>query len=472
MLFSSIEFLYFFMPLALLIYFLLPMPSKSPNLRNYWLLFVSLVFYAWGGPKYLILITAQSLAGWVFGLLIENRRGKTGRGFVLACSVIVGLGALIYFKYSDFFIENLNALLKSELGLLKLALPLGISFNTFQILSYNIDLHKGQIKVQRNFFTLFTYVALFPQLIAGPIVRYSTVEAELHNRPHTAELFYSGIQRFTAGLAKKVLIANVFAEYVELCRGSGDQSLLNAWMYIIAFAFQLYFDFSGYSDMAIGMGRMFGFKFLENFNYPYIARSVTDFWRRWHISLSSWFRDYIYIPLGGNRVKLGRHVFNIMVVWFVTGFWHGAGWNFIAWGVYFGLLLLAEKFFLGKIIGKAPRPVSHIYLIACVLIGWVFFDAANFGEAIDRLGKMFGAGVNGFAGQETLYYLRKYALPLVIAVIGCTPIPKNLTEKLYKSEKGKKLAAILEPLTIGALLIVVTAYLVDGSFNPFIYFRF
>ena len=472
MLFSSIEFLYYFLPITLLVYFLIPMPKGSPQLRNYWLLFSSLIFYMWGGPWYLVLITVQSLAGWLFGLIIENRRGKPGGRIAIFGAVIVGLSALLFFKYTDFFLSNINSVFSSSIPLLKIALPLGISFNTFQILSYNIDLYYGKIKLQRNFFTLFAYVVLFPQLIAGPIVRYSTVERELHSRKHSVDMVAAGIRRFTIGLGKKVLIANVLGEFVELYKTSGEQSLFGAWIYIITYAFHLYFDFSGYSDMAIGMGKIFGFNFLENFNYPYISRSVTEFWRRWHISMSSWFRDYIYIPLGGNRCSLKRHIFNIMVVWFVTGFWHGAGWNYVTWGLYFGFLMLFEKFFFGKLLEKMPRVISHVYIMLCIAVGWTLFESDSLGIAVERIGHLFGAGTTRLISADMLYYLRSYIVPLIIAAVGCTPVPSRIAAKIMQSAKGKAVMTILEPLTVGVLIIAITAYLVDGSFNPFIYFRF
>jgi len=472
MLFSSIEFLYYFLPAAVLVYFLIPQPNGSPSLRNYWLLFSSLVFYMWGGPWYLVLITAQSLAGWLFGLLIENRRGRPGARLALAGAVLVGLSGLLFFKYTDFFLANINAALKTSIPLLKIALPLGISFNTFQLLSYDIDLYYGKIKLQRNFFTLFAYVVLFPQLIAGPIVRYSTVERELHSRTHSIDMAAAGVRRFVIGLGKKVLIANVLGEFVAYYNAGGERSVLGAWVYIITYAFHLYFDFSGYSDMAIGMGKIFGFNFLENFNYPYISRSVTEFWRRWHISMSSWFRDYIYIPLGGNRVKLPRHIFNIMVVWFVTGFWHGAGWNYVTWGLYFGCLMLFEKFVFGKALEKIPRVFSHVYIIVCIAVGWNLFDSDSLIMAVERIGCLFGVGATEIIGRDTLYYLRSYIVPLLAAAVGCTPGPARLASKIAASAKGRLLITIIEPLAVGALLVAVTAYLVDGSFNPFIYFRF
>jgi alginate O-acetyltransferase complex protein AlgI len=329
--------------------------------------------------------------------------------------------------------------------------------------------YRGQATAQRNFFTFFTYVAMFPQLMAGPIIRYSDVVRELEGRHHSLRDVGIGARRFTAGLAKKVLLANTMFGLCEQFRGSGERSVLFAWLYIAAYSLHLYFDFSGYSDMAIGLGRIFGFHFLENFNYPYISKSITEFWRRWHISLGSWFRDYVYIPMGGSRVSTLRFVRNIFVVWMLTGFWHGAGWTFIAWGLYFGILLLLEKMFLRKVLERAGV-LGHVYTLFIVLVSFVLFDAPSFGVALDRVGQMLGIGADSAAGPWSLYYLRSYALPLLTAAIGCTPLPKRLYQKL--ADKGVSALAVLEPLVVAVLLVLSTAYLIDGSFNPFIYFRF
>jgi alginate O-acetyltransferase complex protein AlgI len=469
-LFSSVEFLYYFLPVVVALYYILPQPKASPKWRNLVLLVASVVFYGWGEPKYLLLMAAQVFSGWFFGLLIEKFRGRAGSRAALIGALAVGLGSLMFFKYTDFFVANVNGLFGAAFKLPAIALPIGISFYTFQILSYDIDLYWGKTELQRNVLTFATYVTLFPQLIAGPIVRYADVARELAGREHSLERFAGGARRFVLGLGKKVLIANVLGELVDICKTNGEKSVLAVWLYIIAYAFHLYFDFSGYSDMAIGLGHIFGFEFMENFNYPYIAKSVTEFWRRWHISLSSWFRDYVYIPLGGNRVSAGRHVFNILAVWFLTGFWHGAGWPFIIWGVYFAALLLIEKFALGRVLEKLPAFVSHIYLALFVLIGWVIFDAHELPVAFERIGMMFGAGVDGGAGGASLYYLRSYAVPLILAAIGSTRLPVLAVTALEK--KAPRLMTALEPVCVGALLILITAYLVDGSFNPFIYFRF
>ena len=453
MVFSSVTFFYYFLPVVLAVYFITPMPKGSPRLRNIVLLVASLVFYAWGEPVYVLLFAVQCVAAWVFGLLIDKHRGKAISRVLMGISVAITLSALLLFKYADFFLRNLSSVLRQDIGILGLALPIGISFYTFQILSYTFDLYRGKTEVNRNVLDFSTFVAMFPQLIAGPIVRYSDVAERLLKRKHRISDIAPGIRRFVIGLGKKVLIANVMGEIVAIYKTGSENSTLFTWFYIVAFCLQLYFDFSGYSDMAIGMGRMLGFKFLENFNYPYIAKSITDFWRRWHISLSTWFRDYVYFPLGGSRVPLFRSVFNILFVWFLIGFWHGADWNFIVWGLYFAVLLLAEKFFLSKVLEKMPGILRHIYVIALVLIGRVFFDASDMAAAGSVFARMFGFASDGAFGPVSLYYLRSYLVPLVIGVVGCTPIPKMLMSKL----SDKKAFTIIEPLAIGALLIVITA---------------
>ena len=472
MLFSSITFLYFFFPVVLGLYFITPMPRGSMALRNGVLLAASIVFYLWGEPVYVLLLLGQTVAGWFFGLLIEKWRVDQRKAkAALVCSIIVALAALGFFKYADFFVENVSALIDVPLTTLKLALPIGISFYTFQILSYNIDLYRGKAKVQRNLLTFATYVTSFPQLVAGPIIRYVHIENDLTKRQHTLSDFSCGIRRFTVGLGKKVLIANTLGELVAIYKDSGEASLLFVWLYAVAFALHIYFDFSGYSDMAIGIGRMLGFHFRENFNYPYIAASVTDYWRRWHISMSGWFRDYVYIPLGGNRVPPARHIFNIIVVWILTGLWHGADWNFILWGLFYAGILLLEKFAIGKFLQRIPV-AGHLFVIVCFLIGSVFFDAANMQEAAARLGMMFGSGINVMIGPEALYYLRSYSVLILIAVIGATPLPARLAGKFFSTKKGLGIRMVAEPLFVLVILVTATAFLVDGSFNPFIYFRF
>ncbi|MDR2771124.1 MAG: MBOAT family protein [Clostridiales Family XIII bacterium] len=472
MLFSSVTFLYYFLPVVLIVYFLTPLPGGGAQLRNAALLVCSLVFYAWGEPLYLFLMLFQSLAGWFFGLLIDAYRGRPAASAALAAYVTVGVGGLALFKYSDFFLANVSALFHAPAPSLGLALPIGISFYTFQILSYTIDLYRGNIRVQRNPLHFSTYVALFPQLIAGPIVRYADIADALERRAHSAERFAAGAQRFVIGLSKKVLLANPLGELAAACGAADERSALLAWLYAFAYSLQIYFDFSGYSDMAIGLGRMFGFKFPENFNYPYIARSVTEFWRRWHMSLSAWFRDYVYIPLGGNRVSPRRHILNILLVWLLTGFWHGAGWTFLLWGLYYGLLLLLEKYATARLLARLPAFLSHICLLFCVVLGWVIFDAPDIGAAARTMAAMFGLGADGLAGTEALYLLRGYALPLLIAAAGCTPLPARLVRGLSQGRAGERRMTVLEPLCIVLLLALATAFLVDGSYNPFIYFRF
>ena len=384
---------------------------------------------------------------------------------------MTSFGLLGYFKYADFFIANFNAATGLSVPLLKIALPIGISFYTFQILSYTVDVYRGEVKAQRNYISLAAYVALFPQLIAGPIVRYSDIAAQLESRTHSFSNVALGTRRFILGLAKKVLIANALGELCDIFKESNDKSVLFFWLYAIAFTLHIYFDFSGYSDMAIGLGKIFGFDFLENFDYPYISGSITEFWRRWHMSLGSWFRDYVYIPLGGNRVSKARWFLNIFIVWMLTGFWHGAAWNFIVWGLFFAILLIIEKLWLLKPLKKS-KVLSHIYVMFFVIISFVIFNAADMKEAFSYIGGMFGAGGIPFISEEWLYYLRSYGVVLIVAIIGATPLVKKLVLSVKKKSTGEKIMNIAEPIMLVALLLVITAYLVDGSFNPFLYFRF
>ena len=467
MLFSSIPFLYYFLPLVLALYFLAPKKGK-----NLVLLIASLFFYFYGEPVYVLLMIGACLSSYIHGLLIHRFRGRIWSKVFLWSSVITSLAMLGFFKYSDFFLENLNAVSGLGLPLLGLALPIGISFYTFQTLSYTVDVYRGDAAVQRNFISLATYVALFPQLIAGPIVRYTTVEEDLTGRTHSVEKFSAGISRFLMGLGKKVLIANQLGELCDIFRKSTDQSVLFFWLYAIGFSLHIYFDFSGYSDMAIGLGKLFGFRFLENFNYPFISKSISEFWRRWHISLGSWFRDYVYIPLGGNRVSKGKWLRNILIVWLLTGFWHGAAWNFIVWGLFFGFFLVLEKFFLGAWLKKLPGFFAHLYVLFLVLISFVIFNASSMGQAFSDIGGLFGSGGLPMVSREALYQLRSFGWILILALIGATPIPKLIVSKIKANTTGHKILNILEPLFLAGLLLVVTAYLVDGSFNPFLYFRF
>lgn len=462
MLFSSVTFIYLFIPAILIVYFITP-----KRFRNYVLLAFSLFFYFSGEPKYSILLIASSVSDYLHSLFIEKHRGKKSAKIALISAMVINLLMLGVFKYSDFVISSINEIFGLALPLTYLPLPIGISFFTFQTMSYTIDVYRGDVKAEKNLFSFATFVSLFPQLIAGPIVRYSDIASELHERKITSKDFSEGVRRFIIGLSKKVFIANILGELCLIFKDSNEKTVLFYWMYAFAYSFQIYFDFSGYSDMAIGLGKMFGFSFPENFNYPYISRSVTEFWRRWHITLSVWFRDYVYIPLGGNRVSKPRWLLNILIVWFLTGLWHGASWNFVIWGLMYGFLLVLEKLFLGKFIKKSAF-VGHLYVILVTVIGFVIFNASSSAEVFSDLGGMFGFNNIPFLNDITLYYLKSYGLVFVLAFLASTPYFKTLFNKL----SDKKIMAILEPVTIGVLLIIVTGYLVDGSFNPFLYFRF
>lgn len=487
MLFSGIPFLYYFLPVVLLLYFIVP-----KCLKNSVLLISSLIFYAWGEPKIVFIMIASITVGYLSGLLIEAFRHERAGKIVLWISVAIQLGGLVYYKYMDFFIENFNQITGMGIPLLKIALPVGISFYTFQILSYTVDIYRGET-AQKNPVNLATYIAMFPQLIAGPIVRYKDIAPRLtvkgasflqwnkqgklsiskrtEGRYANAEDVAIGIRRFVFGLGKKVLLANQLGELCDIFRVSDDKSVLFYWIYAIAFALHIYFDFSGYSDMAIGLGKIFGFHFVENFNYPFISGSITEFWRRWHISLGSWFRDYVYIPLGGNRVPKWRWFVNIFIVWMLTGFWHGAAWNFIIWGLFFAVLLIFEKLCFLKIIEK-HKIIGHAYVILAVLISFVIFNAADMREAGEYLGGMIGLGQTSLISAETLYYIRNYGLILLLSLFGATPLVKMTAQSLSDKKKVKNIILILEPIILLILMLVITAYLVDGSFNPFLYFRF
>lgn len=458
MVFSSITFLFYFLPIVLAIYYLVPNKWK-----NIILLISSFIFYFYGEPKYVILMLFSIICTYIFGLLI-NKYKKHSKLF-LTLFICISVGLLIYFKYINFIIQNINLWLNNKIDLIHVALPIGISFYTFQMISYIVDVYRGQAKVQKNILKLAMYVSLFPQLIAGPIVRYKAIEEQLEKRDYTMEKFAQGTRRFIIGLGKKVLIANVLGELTTTFNASNDTSILFYWLYAISVMLQIYFDFSGYSDMAIGLGKMFGFEFLENFNYPYIATSITDFWRRWHISLSSWFRDYIYIPLGGNRVSKAKWIRNIMIVWMLTGLWHGAEWNFIFWGLYFGILLIIEKLFLEKYLKKLPKIISRIYTLLLVMISFIIFNGNNI---LQKIGGLAGIGGVPAISQESIYYLKSYFVVIIIGIIGATPILKNIAN----SNKIHKLINVLEPIFLLLMLIISTSYIVDGSFNPFLYFRF
>ncbi|MBP3672838.1 MAG: MBOAT family protein [Oscillospiraceae bacterium] len=460
MLFSSIPFLYYFLPAVLIVYFLVPR-----GIKNGVLLLSSLVFYGWGEPKYLALMAATILAFYVYGLAIGNAKTDRAKKLWLVLAVVTGIVLLTVFKYADFFIGSFSAVTGLSLPLLKLALPIGISFYTFQCVSYAVDVYRGDVPPQKNLISFGAYVAMFPQLIAGPIVRYVDIARELENRRTTWQDICDGTRRFLVGLGKKVILANQLGLLTEIFRDSGEKSVVFCWMYAVAFALHIYFDFSGYSDMAIGLGRMFGFHFVENFNYPYLSKSVAEFWRRWHMSLGSWFRDYVYIPLGGNRVGKGRWVINIALVWMLTGLWHGASWNFIVWGLLFAALLLIEKWV--PALQRIPAVLRHGYVLLAVVISFVIFNAVDMTQAGADLAGMFGLGGLPMMTAETAYYLRSYAVILLLGIVGATPVVKQVVMRL-----PERATAVLEPLAMIALLLVCTAYLVDGSFNPFLYFRF
>ena len=460
MIFSSIPFLYYFLPAVLILYFLAPR-----GLKNAVLLMSSLFFYGWGEPKLLFLMVFTIAVFYLCGLAIGRAERQRWKKFWLLVSVVTGVGLLGVFKYADFFIGSVNAVTGLGLPLLRLALPVGISFYTFQCLSYTVDVYRGNVPPQKNPISFGAYVALFPQLIAGPIVRYVDVARELDCRQHSWENVSAGVRRFLVGLGKKVILADNFALLMKLFRETAEPSVLFYWMYAVSFMLNIYFDFSGYSDMAIGLGRIFGFHFVENFNYPYLSKSVTEFWRRWHMSLGSWFRDYVYIPMGGNRVSKGRWVVNIFTVWMLTGAWHGAAWNFVLWGALFGILLLAEKWLP---LEKLPNWLRHGYTLLAILLSFVLFNAESMAQAGSDFAALFGfAGLPLVTGQ-TLYHLRSFALLFAVGCIGATPVVKRAALRLEKTGIG----GVLEMVFLAAVLLVCTAYLVDGSFSPFLYFRF
>lgn len=463
MLFTSISFLYYFLPIVIILYFIVPKKFK-----NFILFLSSIFFYFCGEPIYTFLMIGEIFIAYVGARYLEKHRKKS----ILVSLLAIHIGALGLFKYSDFTINNINQIFGSKIPLLKLALPIGISFYTFQIISYVVDVYRGKVKAQKSFLKLATYVSLFPQLIAGPIVRYETIEKELDSRTSNFENFAYGVRRFVIGLGKKVLIANMLGELCDVFSTTNEKSVLFYWIFAISYSLQIYFDFSAYSDMAIGLGRMFGFHFLENFNYPYISKSITEFWRRWHMSLSSWFRDYVYIPLGGNRKETIILVRNIFIVWALTGIWHGANWTFVIWGLMYGIMLIIEKLFLTKHLEKMPSILQRIYVLFTVMISFIIFNANSIGEAWNNIIGLFGANGESLINASTVYYLKSYLVVLVIAIIGSTPLLKNIIEKLKTKTNANKIINLLEPIAMASILIIVTAYLVDNSYNPFLYFRF
>lgn len=466
MVFSSTIFLCVYLPLVLLGYYICPKKG-----RNLFLLIVSLVFYAWGEPKYVFLMIFSILVNYIFGRLMDkHRENKKRLKLMLVLSVVIDIGLLSVFKYTDFIITNVNAIFGSSFDLLNIALPIGISFYTFQAMSYTIDVYRDDVRVQKNLIDFGMYITMFPQLIAGPIVRYADVQDQLAERSVTTADFSEGVMRFVVGLGKKVLLANQMgAVWSEIYALGGDVSALMAWTGAIAYTFQIYFDFSGYSDMAIGLGRMFGFKFPENFRYPYQSVSITDFWRRWHITLSTWFKEYLYIPLGGNRRGLARQALNLLIVWSLTGFWHGAGWNFVMWGLYYFVILFIEKLFLLKALDKLPKFFRHVYALVLIIIGWVIFASDDVSVLLPYLGSMFGA--NGAIGGMDVYTLLTKAVLLIICCIASTELPK----KLFLSAAGamnEKAAFTLKSVLMIALLAMSMILLIGDSYNPFLYFRF
>ena len=487
MVFSSIPFLYYFLPAVILCYFavsflvekcfyLIGKNQKKSHkasifTKNLILLAFSLLFYAWGEPVMVILMVITILVFWACGLAIGKAKSKKMKKFWLILSAVFGLGLLAYYKYTNFFIDSIiNKLPGVSLKLLNIVMPIGISFYTFQSLSYTIDVYRGNVEVQKNPLYFGTYVALFPQLIAGPIVRYVDVAREINDRTHTFEQFRLGVRRFVVGLSKKILITNNLALLIELFRASKEQSVVFYWMYAIAFMLSLYFDFSAYSDMAIGMGKMFGFQFIENFNHPYMSKSIGEFWRRWHMSLGFWFRDYVYIPLGGNRVSKGRWLFNTFVVWLLTGMWHGANWTFILWGLLYAVALVIEKWV--PAIKKLPSALRHFYTLFLVMLGFVLFNATDMAQAGHDIACMFGFGKLPLITDATIYYLRSFGLLLIVSIIGATPLIKNTAIRLEQNKKLESAVAVAECTILILLLIVCTGYLVDGSFSPFYYNNF
>lgn len=465
MLFTSISFLYYFLPVLIIIYFITPKKYK-----NIILLIASLLFYLYGEPKYVFLMIAEIIIAYIGAILIDKYKNQSKN--ILITTLFIHVFLLIIFKYTDFIIQTINDISNANIKLLNIALPIGISFYTFQIISYVIDVYNGKVKVQKNIINLATYVSLFPQLVAGPIVRYQTVEKELDDRVHSFNNFAYGIRRFSIGLAKKVLIANALGELCNKAFALNETTIIFYWIFGISYMLQLYFDFSAYSDMAIGLGRIFGFNFPENFNYPYISKSITEFWRRWHISLSTWFKDYVYIPLGGNRDGKYKQIRNILIVWLLTGIWHGANWTFLIWGLLFGIILIIEKIFLNKFMEKLPSFIRRIYVLFIVMILFIIFNSENMQVALTNIKGLFGMNGEVFVNDYTLHYLKSYLPVLIIALLGSTPLIKILIDKLRKNKYVNNIINILEPILIVMILFVVTSYLIDNSYNPFLYFRF
>ena len=472
MVFSSLVFLFVFLPIVLVLYYL-----SGKKYRNYLLLLASLFFYAWGEPTYVVIMLISIGANYLCGLLVDEKRADKVRVAGVVISVIFNICMLGVFKYSGFFVKNINAAFNTSLPVPEIALPLGISFFTFQAMSYVVDVYRKDAKVQKNIFDLSLYISLFPQLVAGPIVRYQTVANQIEEREHNIIKFGDGVRRFIIGLGKKVLLSNSLGMLADSVFGMQTYQLtiVSTWLGILAYSLQIFFDFSGYSDMAIGLGKMFGFEFLENFNYPYISQSASEFWRRWHISLGSWFRDYVYFPLGGSRRGNVRTYINLFIVWFLTGFWHGASWTFIAWGLYFGLLIGMEKSYLGKLLNKVPRFVRHIYLLLVVMIGWVFFRADSFSYSIEFIKNMFFMGTNVIFDGVAASYINDYWFVLVLSMIFCMPIVDWFRRKIEVANDKileSNISYVLNSVVYTGILLIVIFKLVNSTYNPFLYFRF
>ena len=473
MVFSSVIFLFYFLPSLFLLYFLIP--AKWLSWRNFALLLWSLFFYAYGEPTHIIVMLASVVINYFLGLAIEQERERTGKYYVTFLAITINLGLLIYYKYAAFLVGSWFSLLGTSGTLPNIALPIGISFYTFQGLSYLLDVRSGKADAQRNLLDLMLYIAFFSQLIAGPIVRYDIFAWQVRKRQESGDLFASGVRRFIIGLAKKIILANTLGALGDeiLRKPAGSLVTATAWIGLLAYSMQIYFDFSGYSDMAIGLGRMFGFTFPENFNYPYISRSITEFWRRWHISLSTWFRDYVYIPLGGNYVSIGRNIFNVMLVWVLTGAWHGASWNFVLWGSYFGILLLMEKYVWGRFLSHLRRPFQTIYMLFLVMMGWTMFYTTDLSALSGLLRNLFGIATP-FWNKQTVYYLYQYGLVLLLSILACIPWQEILSSS-YQKRIDLNLQRWLShaaDFALLLLLVVSTVYLIRSNYNPFIYFRF
>lgn len=463
MVFASITFLYYFLPIFLILYFIFPKKYK-----NIVLLIFSFIFYFYGEPKYILLMLIEVFFSYFMTLSLEKNKSKSLLGIIISFHIFL----LCVFKYFNFIITNINSIFGGNISLLNIVLPIGISFYTFQIISYEVDVYRGKVKASKSLIDYMTYVFLFPQLIAGPIVRYETISKELKSRKVTLEDFSYGVNRFIIGLFKKVVIANNIGELCNILNNSSEVSVLLYWVLGISYMLQIYFDFSGYSDIAIGIGRMIGFKFPENFNYPYIANSVTDFWRRWHMTLSSWFRDYVYIPLGGNRVSTLKHIRNILVVWMLTGLWHGASWNFIIWGIYFGVILIIEKYCLNKVLEKLPGVIRNIYAMFIVMISFIIFSSDDISSALVAIKGLFSFSCLKFSNDFIIYYIRSYGVILIGGLVLCTPLIKNVINKLRENKILNYIINIFEVIILVLVLVVITSMLIDSSYNPFLYFRF